>query len=75
MSKNKVAVVIGCTGCDSCRWVCPVKAITFDHAGAHIDVQRCIGCGLCVEECASEAIHIQERMEGRNHGKCDDQRR
>ena len=70
-SMNKVAVIIGCTGCDSCRWVCPVEAISFNHAGAYIDEQRCIGCGRCIDECASEAIRIQERTKGKNDGKCD----
>ena len=67
---KKYAVVIGCTGCDSCRWVCPVKAISFDHTGAHVDPKRCTGCGLCVEECASEAIHIKEMEQGDANEGC-----
>lgn len=46
----------GCTKCDSCRWVCPVKAISFDLHGAHIDPDKCTGCGECYNNCASEAI-------------------
>ena len=67
---KKTAVVIGCTGCDSCRWSCPAKAISFDHTGAHVDPEKCIGCGTCVDECASEAIHIKEIMEGDENEKC-----
>ena len=51
-------IVRGCTGCDSCRWICPVGAIRFDHKGAHIDSETCIRCGKCIENCASEAIRI-----------------
>ncbi len=65
---EKVAIVVGCTGCDSCRWACPTEAITFDHEGAHIAPERCVGCGVCVNECASEAIRIVERNKQQEKG-------
>jgi Na+-translocating ferredoxin:NAD+ oxidoreductase subunit B len=49
--------VDNCTGCEACREVCPVDCIhlieTHQHVkGAHawceIDVERCIGCQLCI---------------------------
>ncbi|MBQ7395536.1 MAG: 4Fe-4S binding protein [Lentisphaeria bacterium] len=52
----KKYTISGCTACDSCRWVCPGEAITMDADGAHIDPEKCIGCGKCVNECPSEAI-------------------
>ena len=58
MTKH-IAVVRGCTGCDSCRWLCKVQAITFDHAGAHVDAEKCVGCGVCAENCQSFAISIK----------------
>jgi pyruvate formate lyase activating enzyme len=58
---KKIAVIIGCTGCDSCRWICPVQAIWFDYMGAHVDPEKCIGCERCVDECASEAIQIKRK--------------
>ncbi len=58
---RKIAVIVGCTGCDSCRWGCKVKAISFDHEGAHVDLSKCIGCGACVHECPSEAIRIVDQ--------------
>ena len=57
----KLAIIVGCTGCDSCRWVCKANAISFDHEGAHVDASRCIGCAACVPECPSEAIRMVER--------------
>lgn len=57
---RKMIVNRGCTKCDSCRWICPRQAISFDYDGAHIDQDKCIGCGVCVDNCASEAISIIE---------------
>ena len=75
MSK-KIAVVAGCTGCDTCRWLCKADAITYDHKGAHvvpekcvgcvednlasIDYSKCVGCGVCADNCQSYAIRMVE---------------
>ena len=56
---KRIAVVRGCTGCDTCRWLCKMQAITFDHAGAHVDPEKCVGCGVCAENCQSFAISIK----------------
>ena len=55
---KRIAVVRGCTGCDTCRWLCKMQAITFDHDGAHVDPDKCVGCGVCAENCQSFAISI-----------------
>ena len=39
-----------------CEDACPVGAITMDKNGAHIDLEKCVGCGKCAKNCASEAI-------------------
>jgi Fe-S-cluster-containing hydrogenase component 2 len=39
-----------------CTYVCPVQAIQLLPDGAHIDLEKCIGCGICYRNCASEAI-------------------
>ena len=46
----------GCCYCSECLFVCPVGAIGIDKAGAHINEDKCIGCGQCAANCASEAI-------------------
>lgn len=46
-----------CTGCEACREVCPVNCIELivrdprikgTHAWCEIDLERCIGCRLCI---------------------------
>ena len=45
-----------CTGCLSCKDVCPEGAIS---AGAtRIDRSRCKACGRCASTCASEALRL-----------------
>ena len=56
---KRIAVVRGCTGCDTCRWLCKAQAISFDHDGAHIDPEKCVGCGVCADNCQSFAISIK----------------
>jgi len=46
-----------CDGCDSCRFACPVNAISGDHYIQHrIDPDLCLSCGLCGELCENSAI-------------------
>jgi Na+-translocating ferredoxin:NAD+ oxidoreductase subunit B len=54
------AVTRGCTKCGWCVHECQAGAITFDREGAHIDAEKCTGCGRCYDNCAFEAI---ERIE------------
>ncbi len=39
--------------CGACGGLCPggIKAITFRMARPQLDVESCIGCGLCIEAC------------------------
>jgi ferredoxin len=32
------------------------------EAIAGIDLQRCIGCGLCVSSCPEQALHLERRQ-------------
>ncbi len=53
---KKYTVDRGCTFCGTCVFECPVGAITLDENGAHINQEKCTGCGKCYDNCASEAI-------------------
>ena len=55
-----VYVVEGCCYCQECLYVCPKGAIHMDSKGAHIDENKCVGCGICAKHCASEAILPKE---------------
>jgi len=35
---------------------CPADAIAATDHGAEIDSAKCRGCGICIENCPSEAI-------------------
>ena len=50
------AVKQGCCHCGMCETECPVGAIVLLKNGAQIDPDKCIGCGSCADNCASEAI-------------------
>ena len=54
----KYEVTDKCTGCTKCAKACPVDAIPYTPYEIHtIDVERCIKCGLCIDECHYDAIH------------------
>lgn len=58
--KKRYVIDKGCKLCEACIWACPVKAVVSDGDRARIDPATCIQCGLCVENCANEAISVYE---------------
>jgi Fe-S-cluster-containing hydrogenase component 2/DNA-binding MarR family transcriptional regulator len=53
-----------CTGCAICADErCPMKAIEIKDDIAVVNVQECIGCGLCVTGCTAGAIKLTERKQ------------
>lgn len=52
----KKACKSACIGCMKCVKVCEAGAITVKDFCAHIDPEKCTGCGACVENCISKCI-------------------
>ena len=49
-----------CTGCTKCAKACPVDAIPYTPYEMHvIDNEKCIRCGLCIDECSFDAIKTE----------------
>ena len=51
-----------CVSCDQCVTWCPDLADWRDDDGYHIDADHCKGCGLCVRECPSGAMLLEEEQ-------------
>lgn len=49
-----------CIYCDNCYFYCPDMAITRVEGGYEVNADYCKGCGLCVAECPTGSIHMQE---------------
>jgi len=51
-----------CNACGDCEDICPVNAMKVDKI-AEVDVDICIGCGVCVTHCTMEALALVRRPE------------
>lgn len=52
----KDACDAGCIGCMMCVKSCESGAITVENNIAHIDYEKCTGCGKCAEKCPVKII-------------------
>ena len=61
--EKRVYVTDGCQGCleHPCKEVCPKDAISIVQGKSHIDPEKCIKCGKCMDACSYNAIIKQER--------------
>jgi len=50
-----------CADCDACLDRCQVKAIVRTDEGVRVDLDRCIGCGVCNLVCPTEALKMKKR--------------
>jgi len=48
-----------CTGCETCHDRCQVDAIISNSDASEVVRKSCIGCGLCVTTCPSQAIELK----------------
>jgi Pyruvate/2-oxoacid:ferredoxin oxidoreductase delta subunit len=67
MAKSYFTAVIDedeCAQCGVCADErCPMDAITNDNGSYEVVAERCIGCGVCVSTCPTEAIKLQRKPE------------
>jgi len=52
-----------CAGCRDCEPWCLHDALSFDELDrVQVDGARCLGCGLCVEQCSTGALTLEPRQ-------------
>jgi NADPH-dependent glutamate synthase beta subunit-like oxidoreductase len=51
-----------CTHCDNCITYCPDVAVQHSGAGYAVLTDYCKGCGLCVKECPTGSMKMQEEL-------------
>ena len=51
-----------CTLQKSCVVDCPVSALSIEKDQLKIDLNKCLGCGLCVPSCSENALHLEIRV-------------
>ncbi len=53
----KLEITDECVGCTKCAKACPSDAIPYAPYEKHvIDIEKCVLCGLCIDECSYDAI-------------------
>jgi len=52
-----------CNGCGNCEKRCQVQAarVCEQKKKASVDLNRCIGCGLCIPTCPQKAISLKKK--------------
>ncbi len=47
-----------CNDCQTCRTRCPMEALDDNDGVTAVNLDRCIGCGLCVSTCTTGALRL-----------------
>lgn len=57
-----------CTACETCMDRCQMDAISIGEGEtAEVNLDRCIGCGLCVTTCDTRALRMELKPEDQRH--------
>jgi len=49
-----------CTGCGTCKDICPVEAIELNNDKVTVNKEECVDCGTSVEECPEGALLLED---------------
>ncbi len=52
------ACTFSCLGYGDCAEICPFEAITMHDGLSHVNWNKCIGCGLCVNACPRNTLEL-----------------
>ena len=59
VSNGPKSCSFGCMGFGTCERVCPFDAIhVYDDGIAHVDREKCVACGKCLEACPKDVIEL-----------------
>jgi Fe-S-cluster-containing hydrogenase component 2 len=50
-----------CSECETCRDRCPMEALGAGEGATAVDLDRCIGCGVCVPTCPTGAVKLRAK--------------
>ena len=50
-----------CSLCGACIDRCQFKTLSIPDTMLNVDLKHCVGCGLCVLVCPTEALHLEQR--------------
>lgn len=50
-----------CELCWECVEKCPMEALSIEDSYPSVDMDRCIGCGVCVSTCSSNTIQLKKK--------------
>jgi Pyruvate/2-oxoacid:ferredoxin oxidoreductase delta subunit len=50
-----------CEACWECNERCPMEALSTDADYSSVNLDRCIGCGVCVSTCPNNAIELMRK--------------